>query len=205
MRDTSHWLHGSTWHCQRFGQLCRCRGTASGSKDQADFGWTGTGAGSIDSEGKGSQFTECGELLPAVKRGDVPGLLQQMDALYVGLQRQPLFRFGVSPNKLMDYMMAAKPAIFAIEAGNYMVADAQCGISIPPEDTNAIAAAAKQLVAMPKEELEAMGQWRGGAYILEHHEYDGLSRQFLDVFRMPRKKYRDWILLTGQNSSEMLK
>ena len=127
------------------------------------------------------------ELLPAVKRGDVPGLLQQMDALYVGLQRQPLFRFGVSPNKLMDYMMAAKPVIFAIEAGNDMVADAQCGISIPPEDTDAIAAAAKQLVAMPKEELEAMGQ-RGRAYILEHHEYDGLSRQFLDVFRMPRKK-----------------
>ena len=98
------------------------------------------------------------ELLPAVKRGDIPGLLQKMDALYVGLQRQPLFRFGVSPNKLMDYMMAAKPVNSAIEAGNDMVADAQCGISIPPEDTDAIAAAAKQLVAMPKEELEAMGQ-----------------------------------------------
>ena len=62
------------------------------------------------------------ELLPAVKRGDVPGLLQQMDALYVGLQRQPLFRFGVSPNKLMDYMMAAKPVIFAIDAPRGMVA-----------------------------------------------------------------------------------
>lgn len=127
------------------------------------------------------------ELLPAVKRGDVPGLLQQMDALYVGLQRQPLFRFGVSPNKLMDYMMAAKPVIFAIEAGNDMVADAQCGISIPPEDTAAIVAAAKQLAATPKEELESMGQ-RGRAYILEHHEYDVLSSQFLDVFRMPRNR-----------------
>ncbi|MCI9576429.1 MAG: glycosyltransferase family 4 protein [Clostridiales bacterium] len=127
------------------------------------------------------------ELLPAVKRGDVPGLLQQMDALYVGLQRQPLFRFGVSPNKLMDYMMAAKPVIFAIEAGNDMVADAQCGISIPPEDTDAIVAAAKQLAATPKEELESMGQ-RGRAYILEHHEYDVLSSQFLDVFRMPRNR-----------------
>ena len=127
------------------------------------------------------------ELLPAVKRGDVPGLLQQFDALYVGLQRQPLFRFGVSPNKLMDYMMAAKPVIFAIEAGNDMVADAKCGISIPPEDSDAIAKAAISLAFTPKEELRAMGE-RGRAYILEHHEYDVLSKQFLDVFRLPKNK-----------------
>ena len=68
------------------------------------------------------------ELLPAVKRDAVPELLAQFDALW-GLQRQPLFRFGVSPNKLMDYMMAGKPVIFAIDAGNDMVADASCGIS----------------------------------------------------------------------------
>ena len=108
-----------------------------------------------------------------------------MDALYIGLQRQPLFRFGVSPNKLMDYMMAAKPVISAIDAGNDMVADAQCGISIAPEDSNAIANAAKTLAGMSKEELDAMGQ-RGRDYILQHHEYDGLSRDFLDVFQKPR-------------------
>ena len=76
------------------------------------------------------------ELLPAVKRDAVPELLAQFDALYVGLQRQPLFRFGVSPNKLMDYMMAGKPVIFAIDAGNDMVADASCGISIEPENSS---------------------------------------------------------------------
>lgn len=62
-----------------------------------------------------------------------------------GWQRQPLFRFGVSPNKLMDYMMAGKPVIFAIDAGNDMVADASCGISIEPENSAAIAKAAIQL------------------------------------------------------------
>ncbi|WP_457945340.1 glycosyltransferase family 4 protein [Caproiciproducens sp. LBM24188] len=127
------------------------------------------------------------ELLEPVQRGQVPELLNQMDALYVGLQRQPLFRFGVSPNKLMDYMMAAKPVIFAIEAPNDMVADANCGISIPPEDSGAIAQAALKLAAMPKEELEAMGK-RGKAYILAHNEYDVLSEQFLNVFTLPYTK-----------------
>ena len=120
--------------------------------------------------------------LPPVGRAQVPELLSQMDALYVGLQRQPLFRFGVSPNKLMDYMMAAKPVIFAIDAPNDMVAEARCGVSIPPEDSEAIARAAERLASLPKEELAAMGR-RGREYILQNNEYDVLSRRFLDALR----------------------
>lgn len=127
------------------------------------------------------------ELLPAVKRDAVPELLAQFDALYVGLQRQPLFRFGVSPNKLMDYMMAGKPVIFAIDAGNDMVADAGCGVSIEPEDSAAIARAAVQLAGLPKEELEQMGR-HGKDYILRHHEYNVLAQQFLGVFTLPIKE-----------------
>jgi len=123
------------------------------------------------------------ELLEPVKRGQMPELLNQFDALYVGLQRQPLFRFGVSPNKLMDYMMAAKPVIFAIDAGNDMVAEANCGISIEPEDSTSIAQAAQKLASLPKEELYEMGK-RGKAYILNNNEYDVLSKKFLDVFSM---------------------
>lgn len=127
------------------------------------------------------------DLLEPVGRTQVPELLAQMDALYVGLQRQPLFRFGISPNKLMDYMMAGKPVIFAIEAGNDMVAEAGCGISVPPEDSTAIADAAEKLAVTPKEELAAMGA-RGHAYILKYHEYDALAKQFLDVMQEHLKK-----------------
>lgn len=122
------------------------------------------------------------EFLPPVKREEIPGLLDQFDALYVGLQRSKLYRFGISLNKLMDYMMAGKPVIFAGEAGNDMVADAGCGVSIPPEDSHAIAEAAVKLAGTPAEEREAMGA-RGHAYILEKHEYGVLSEQFREVFR----------------------
>jgi len=56
-----------------------------------------------------------------------------MDILYIGLQRQSLFRFGISPNKLMDYMMAARPIVCAVDAGNDIVSEAGCGITIQPE------------------------------------------------------------------------
>lgn len=124
------------------------------------------------------------EFLDPVRRDQIPELLFQLDALYIGLQSQPLFRFGVSPNKLMDYMMAGKPVIFAIDAPNDMVAEAQCGISIPPENSQAIADAAVKLSQMPQDELEKMGA-HGKMYILAHNEYDVLAKKFLQVFKMP--------------------
>lgn len=127
------------------------------------------------------------EFLPPVKRDRVPELLDQFDALYVGLQRQPLFRFGVSPNKLMDYMMAGKPIVFAIDAPNDMVEEAQCGVSIPPEDSSAIAQAVLKLAALPEKERQDMGE-RGKLYILSHNEYDVLAEKFLKVFSMPRQE-----------------
>ncbi|MFU0832706.1 MAG: 2-deoxystreptamine glucosyltransferase [Oscillospiraceae bacterium] len=124
--------------------------------------------------------------LPPVGRGQIPELLSQMDALYIGLQRQPLFRFGVSPNKLMDYMMAGKPVIFAIDAPNDMVAEARCGVSIPPEDSAAIAQAAEKLASCSAEELTQMGR-RGREYILKNNEYDVLSQRFLDALQCKKK------------------
>jgi len=125
--------------------------------------------------------------LPPVARDRIPELLAQMDALYIGLQRQPLFRFGVSPNKLMDYMMAAKPVIFAIDAPNDPVAEARCGVSIPPEDAGAVARAVLRLAALPERERRAMGE-RGRAYLLSHNEYGVLAEKFAEV--LSRGKFR---------------
>ena len=80
--------------------------------------------------------------------------------------------------------MAGKPVIFAIEAGNDMVAEADCGISIPPEDSESIARAAVTLSETSEEGRKAMGE-RGHRFILENYEYDVLAKRFADVFQMP--------------------
>jgi len=120
--------------------------------------------------------------LPPVSRTSIPSLLAAMDALFIGLQKKAIFRFGVSPNKLMDYMMAAKPVIHAIEAGNDLVAQSNCGISVAPENPEAIAEAVKQLLNTPLAEREIMGM-NGKAYILAHHDYRGLAKKFLTVMQ----------------------
>ena len=103
-----------------------------------------------------------------------------MDVLFISLQKTPLFRFGVSPNKLMDYMMAGKPVIQAIEAGNDLVRESGCGISVKPEDPEAVVAAVLQLMSCKPAEREAMGH-RGKQYVLAHHDYRILVQQFLGI------------------------
>lgn len=118
--------------------------------------------------------------LPGVPKMAIPSLLIQFDALYIGLQRQSLFRFGISPNKLMDYMMVGKPIIQAIEAGNDPVKDARCGYTIEPENPAAIVAAVKELKALPKEKQEQMGE-NGRTYVKHHHDYRILAKHFIDA------------------------
>lgn len=118
--------------------------------------------------------------LPPVSKSAIPKLLTFMDALYTGLNRNPLYRFGICPNKLMDYMMAAKPVIHAVEAGNDMVAESGCGISVSPENPAAVADAIMQLISMSDAERKKMGEM-GRAYVLAHHDYQVLAKKFVEI------------------------
>lgn len=118
--------------------------------------------------------------LPPVPKSSIPSLLSCFDALYIGLQRKPIFRFGVSPNKLMDYMMSAKPVLQAIEAGNDLVGESRCGISLAAEDPQALAAATLRLMNWTPVQRAAAGMG-GRRYILEHHDYRSLAGKFAEL------------------------
>ncbi|MDC8783941.1 glycosyltransferase family 4 protein [Roseateles koreensis] len=110
----------------------------------------------------------------------IPALLQHFDIAYIGWQRTPIYRFGIAPNKLMDYMMARRPVLHSVEAGNDPVAEAAAGLTVPPEDAAAVAAGVLQLAALPAEERAAMGE-RGRAFVLAHHTYPVLAARFLEA------------------------
>lgn len=115
-----------------------------------------------------------------IPKQSIPAFLKEMDALYIGWNKSPLYQFGVSPNKLFDYMMAAKPILHSIDAGNDLVAESGCGISVPPEDPESIAQGVKKMVKTPEKELEEMGE-KGHSYIVEHHDYCRIADDFIKV------------------------
>lgn len=118
--------------------------------------------------------------LESVSKSKVQDFLQRIDVAYLGLQKQPLFRFGVSPTKLNDYMLAAKPIIYAIDAPGDVVKESGAGISCPAESADAICKALTQLSAMPSEELAHMGE-RGRHWLIENRDYRKLAAQFIEA------------------------
>ena len=117
-------------------------------------------------------------MLPSVPKRAVPSLLAEVDIAYIGWRPNALYRFGISPNKLMDYMMAGKPVIHSVQAGNDPVAEAGCGLTVPPNDPQAIARAIEQVAALPVAQRQAMGQ-AGREFVLKHHTYPVLARRFV--------------------------
>lgn len=113
---------------------------------------------------------------PVAKR-QIPSLLRQFDAAYIGWRALSIYRHGVSPNKLFDYMMAERPIIHGINAENDMVAEAQCGLTIPAEDAIALAGACIKLAHLPGWELARMGR-NGMQYAINNHDYRVLARRF---------------------------
>lgn len=115
--------------------------------------------------------------LPTIDKLAIPNLLKEMDVLYIGLQKQSLFRFGISPNKMFDYMMAAKPIIQAIDAGNNLVGEADCGIDVEPDNVGEISKAILALKSMPEEERRRLGE-NGKKFVLSNHTYQVLGKRF---------------------------
>lgn len=117
-------------------------------------------------------------MLPSVPKASIPKLLEQMDIAYIGWHPNPLYRFGISPNKLMDYMMAAKPIVHSVSAGNDPVMDVGCGLTVAPADPASVAEAVRQLVQLDSQALQKMGSL-GKQFVIEHRAYPTLAMQFL--------------------------
>jgi len=118
--------------------------------------------------------------LPAVGRAAVPAFLAAADAAYLGWKRRPIYQYGISPTKLLDYMMAGKPVVHSVEAGNDPVAEAGCGLSCAAEDPQAVAGAVVTLMSMTPQDRAELGR-RGQDYVRSRHDYALLARNYLDV------------------------
>jgi glycosyltransferase involved in cell wall biosynthesis len=115
-----------------------------------------------------------------VPKQEIFSILQGADAFIITAKKTDLYRYGISPNKLHDYMAAARPTIFAGNSHNNPIAEASAGITVPPEDSGAIAKAVQTLAAMSNDERWAMGL-RGRRHIEEHHNFTALARRLESV------------------------
>ncbi len=93
-----------------------------------------------------------------VARDKVPNLAAKADAFVICVNNLPgLYRFGVSMNKIFEYMAAGRPIIIASAAANNPVAEAGAGITVAPGDPEGLARGILGMAALPEETRIEMG------------------------------------------------
>ena len=125
--------------------------------------------------------------LPAVDKICVPVVLSYMDALYIGWSKRDLYKnFGISPNKLIDYMLSAKPILFSGNVANDTVHESGCGVSVSAEDASEIANGIAYLAGKTSGELEQMGSL-GREFAMKTYDYRILAKRFAEIMELINK------------------
>jgi len=117
-----------------------------------------------------------------VPKSSIFKVLNIFDFLFLSIKKKNLYRFGINPNKLFDYMNSGKPIIQAIEASNDIVSEAKCGFTIESENQQAIVDSIKKLISLPEYEIIEMGK-NGKAYVAQNHDYKFIAQKFLEIIK----------------------
>lgn len=120
-------------------------------------------------------------ILDFIKKRQVQSMLFEFDALSIGAKKESLYQFGVSPNKLYDYLYAAKPILYYIESGKYRpVNDFKCGFEVPSENPQALAKSILEVYRLSNSQRNAMGENARKA-VLKEYEYSVLAKKLIKV------------------------
>lgn len=118
--------------------------------------------------------------LPKVKRTQVQSVLGHCDLLYFAVYDSPVWKFGMSLNKLIDYLMAGKPVLASYSGYQSMLNEAECGEFVPAGDVDALVSAIRRYAATSPEVLSEWGL-AGRRWLLENRRWDDLARQYLAI------------------------
>lgn len=93
-----------------------------------------------------------------VPKSEVWKILSSSDVLYFNLKDSPVFRYGISSNKLFDYMATGRVVIFSSNAINNPIKDARGGYTIKADDINALQKTIEEIVSLSHQERIKMGK-----------------------------------------------
>lgn len=118
--------------------------------------------------------------LDPVPKQELAKLLNSADAGLMLLKDAPLFAFGVSPNKLFDYLAAGLPVVCNVPGEvAEMLADAGAGIQAADSSAAALARSIEAFAALGSEEIQRKAQ--AGRRWVEREHSRGVLADRLDA------------------------
>ena len=120
--------------------------------------------------------------VPPIKKTEIPAFLNKMDALYIGWNNSDLYQYGISPNKIFDYMMSGRPIVESCVRSASFVHLFKCGLCCEPENFLSIAEAITKMSLFSATELHDMGK-NGREAVVNYFDYKVLADEYMSIFR----------------------
>lgn len=118
--------------------------------------------------------------LPKISKQQSLRAINEADFCFIGWQDRLIYKYGISPNKLSEYMYAKKPVIHAVPPTIDPVQLAGAGISVKPYHAADLDAALRTVCSLPAGQLEQMGS-NGRAYVMQHLEWSVLAQKYEEL------------------------
>ena len=126
----------------------------------------------------------------SVKKSDIYKVCNNADAFVIIVRDLPeLYKYGISMNKIYEYMSYSRPIIIAAESYNNPVKEAGSGISVEPGSPEKIAEAIENIMKMPLDKRQEMGE-KGYKYFKKYYCYDVLAKTLDGVLHDSISKYQ---------------
>lgn len=114
-----------------------------------------------------------------VEKKYVPSIVSRADLNLVHWEMSPILRFGVSYNKLFEYLAAGRPVFSTVRPGRSIVERFRCGADTEGFTPREIAEGIQALAALPPEERDRMG--RNARKAAEEYDFRNLTRKLIEI------------------------
>lgn len=125
-----------------------------------------------------------------VAKNKVSEILQSSDILYFNLKDSQVFNFGISSNKLFDYMASGRVIIFSTKAKNNPIKDADAGYTIEPDDLKQLEQTILDIYNLQQDERNAIGR-KIRKYAEENYSIGILTDKLEKLLENEVRKYND--------------
>jgi glycosyltransferase involved in cell wall biosynthesis len=154
---------------------------AEAMREHADIEFIIVGDGALRQSYQ-SQYGSLPNLVfaPKVPRNMVQAVLEKGDLLYFSVHDSKVWDYGQSLNKVIDYMLAAKPVVASYNGYPSMINEAGCGTFVPANDVSSLVAAILEMSRRNQAVREQMGL-RGREWLLQNRSYSKLASDYIAI------------------------
>jgi glycosyltransferase involved in cell wall biosynthesis len=102
--------------------------------------------------------------------------------VYFSSLNSRVWKYGWSPNKIIDYMSAGKPILASYSGYVSMINEANCGFIVPAEEEDALYHQILEIAKMNSADLIQKGQ-NGRTWLFANRRWSSLASEYIKLIQ----------------------